>query len=140
MVVQFPAVGHHDLEILVTVDAGTNESVVVLEFGQSDVAIRDVPEVAILFESLHEVSHDGLACLLPTLVVRMSLHIIQLHDVVHIKHSVLVDVYFLEHLLYHSHSEVVHRPSDHHNKLVVINGARPVSVEKTEELFIFRLC
>ena len=52
--VNSPAVVHHEFEVLVVVNAGTDEVVVILELLFSDHPVSNVAQVGVLFEGVHE--------------------------------------------------------------------------------------
>ena len=72
-----PSVANHKLEVIVTVDAGTQILVVVLEFFNCDnlVSLMRLP-------NSHEIGENLIGCLTSTLEVRVEAHIVSNSNII----------------------------------------------------------
>jgi len=100
LLLHFPGVLHHQFEVLIVVDGGTNKGVVVKELVKGDFAIMDSTIGDVRFEGLEEFSKNFFLCFLPFLnfwVVRSIINSLQIINLNHTGMIPVQDVECLEH-------------------------------------------
>ena len=136
VVLQVPCVVHHQLEVVVAVDAHRHVVVVLDPLARGDGTVLGVLRVVrvVLLEGVDELVEDLVLRLLSRLDIWVHLGVVSLTDVVDLKLAAIVNVHDLERLHAHALAEVVHGAADTSQELVVVDGAGAVAIEDLEEL------
>ena len=128
MLSQLPGLGHHDSEVLVSVDRGRHVSVVFAELVESDdaVGVLSVPQA-------HELTVSLLWGLLACHHVGVLAHVVDASDVVQGHLTVAVDVKLVVGLSDVATTAIVEVAAKGNQELVEVNSATVVSIEVLNE-------
>ncbi len=135
--IQIPRVVHHELEVVVPINAHAHIVVVLNPLFNIDLAVTTarVVVLVVLLESVEELGQDIVFCFLSRLHVGVHLCVVDLTDVVHVEDAGLVFVHDCERLLGYVCAELIHFATDAAKELVVVDRAGTVTIEDGEETF-----
>jgi len=129
--IKVPSVVHHDLEVLVSVNAARHIAVVFDELVLSDDAISlfAVPHVVVGLEGLKELSEDLRFGSLSRNDVRMPGSIVHSLNIFKLENAIAVFIHLSEGLEYHRLAHTIHGSTDTADELIVLNEAILVEIE-----------
>jgi len=137
VVVEVPSVVHHELEVVVTVDAHGNVVVVLAPLRGIDISVFLVlsflHSAVVLLEGVKEFHEDLIFSLVTSDDAGVFLGVVSLSDVVDVEDAGAVLVEDSKSFHGEVSSELVHFTSDSTKELLVVDGAITISIEDIEK-------